>query len=198
MRIPRVWIFFGALFAACAGLIGAARAVSRLSPPAPVYLDTGPCDQPCWQGVQPGVTTLAELNSPATAAVIRRTPYLISRAATYGGETVLSFELNTRGTLTLGDMIRVWGPPEQVAYLGLDYSRMGTLTKPVLSVQLYFFGGLVVVQAFSRGEARRLSPDMRVYAITYYAPGEPAFPIGKTTGWHGLASVSRYRTIFEN
>jgi hypothetical protein len=198
MRIPRVWIFFGALFAACASLIGGARAVSRLAPPSAVYLDTGPCDQPCWQGIQPGVTTLAELNSPATAAMIRRTPYRISHAATYGGDRVMSFELNTQGKIALGDLMRVWGPPERVAYLGLDYSRMGTLNKPALSARLYFFEGLVVVQAFSLDTARRLSPDMGVYAITYYAPGEPAFPIGKTTGWHGLASVSRYRTIFEN
>lgn len=198
MRIPPVGIMFGLVFVTCASLLTGARVVSRLAPARPVYLETGSCSQPCWQGIRPGETTLDELNSPATIAVIRRTPYLISRAVTYGGDRVMNFELSTRGKITLGDLMCAWGPPDQVAYLGLDYSRRGASKTPVLSSQLYFFGGLVVVQVFSTEDARRLSPDMHIETITYYAPGEPVFPIGKTTGWHGLASVSRYRTIFEN
>ena len=196
--IQRIGTFIGLLLAACVLLINGARAVRHMSPPPPLYLDTGPCDQPCWQGIQPGITTTAAFNSPATAAIIRRTPYRINRAADYGGSRIMNFELSTSGRLTLGDVMREWGPPERIGYLGLDYSRMGTAREPAISAQFYFFDGLVVVQAFGPGVAPRLSPAMRVYAITYFAPGEPTYPIGKTTTWHGLASISRYRDIFEN
>jgi hypothetical protein len=196
--IQRIGTLIGLLMAASALLINGARAVGQNLPSSPLYLDTGPCDQPCWQGIQPGITTTAALNSPATTAIVRQTPYRINRAADYGGTRIMNFELSTLGKLTLGDVMRAWGPPERIGYLGLDYSRMGTAKEPVISAQFYFFDGLVVVQAFGSGAAPRLSPAMRVDSITYYAPGEPAYPLGKTATWHGLASVSRYRDIFEN
>jgi hypothetical protein len=196
--IQRIGTFIGLLLAAFVLLINGARAVSRMSPPPPLYLDTGPCDQPCWRGIEPGITTTAALNSPATTAIVRQTPYRINRAADYGGTRIMNFELSTLGKLTLGDVIRAWGPPERIGYLGLDYSRMGTANEPVITAEFYYFDGLVVVQAYGSGTAPRLSPAMHVDIITYYAPGEPAYPLGKTTTWHGLASVSRYRDIFEN
>jgi hypothetical protein len=194
----RFWMLIGLLFAVCVILVNGARMISRLWPPPSVYLDAGSCEQPCWQGIQPGVITTAAFDSPATTAVVLQTPYRINRAASYGGDRIMNFELSTRGQITLGEVIRVWGAPERIGYLGLDYSRMGTSREPAVSAQFYFFDGLVVVQAFGSGERPRLSPDMAVYAITYYAPGEPTYPIGKTARWHSLASISRYRTIFEN
>jgi hypothetical protein len=196
--MQRIGTFVGLLLTACVLLINGARAVGRVSPPPPLYLDTGPCDQPCWQGIQPGITTVAALENPATTDIIRHTPYRINRAADYGGSRIMNFDLSTSGKLTLGDVMRTWGPPERIGYLGLDYSRTGNTNEPAVSAEFYYFDGLVVVQAFGSGAAPRLSPEMRIDTITYYAPGEPAYPLGKTTTWHGLASVSRYREIFEN
>jgi hypothetical protein len=194
----RIWTLIGLLLAAFVLLINGARAVRRMIPPPPLYLDTGPCNQPCWQGIQPGITTVAALESSATTAIIRQTPYRINRAADYGGARIMNFDLSTSGKLTLGDVMRTWGPPDRIGYLGLDYSRMDSANRPAVSAEFFYFDGLIVVQAFGSGEAARLSPAMRVDTITYYAPGEPAYPLGKTTTWHGLASVSRYREIFEN
>jgi hypothetical protein len=194
----RIGTFIGLLVVMFVLLINGARAVRRMLPPAPLYLDTGPCNQPCWQGIQPGITTVAELENPATTAIVRRTPYRINRAADYGGPRIMNFDLSTSGRLTLGDVMRAWGPPERIGYLGLDYSRTVTGNKPAVSAEFYYFDGLVVVHAFGTGAEARLSPAMRVDTITYYAPGEPVYPLGKTTTWHGLASVSRYRDIFEN
>jgi hypothetical protein len=196
--IQRIGTYIGLLLAASTLLINGARAVPRVSQSPPLYLDTGPCEQPCWQGIQPGITTVAAFESPATTAIVRQTPYRINRATDYGGTRIMSFELSTLGKLTLGDVMRTWGPPERIGYLGLDYSRRGPANEPVITAEFYYFDGLVVVQVYGPEAAPRLSPAMLVDTITYYAPGEPAYPLGKTTTWHGLASVSRYRDIFEN
>jgi hypothetical protein len=176
------------LLAVCSGLVAAARAAGQMDPPAPTYLETGECDQPCWQGIQPGVSTREQFAQRA------RTVGLFSgRATDYGDGVAAMFELSTWGVLTLADLLRAFGPPDRVSCLGLDHTTMYPGLSLVISVQVYFADGLIVANAVRPDTWPYLSPDMQVRWIRYYAPGEPVYEIGDATPWYGFASVKRYR-----
>jgi hypothetical protein len=179
-------ILIGMVFALCLGGVVGARAAGRTAPHTPTYLDRGPCEQPCWHGLQPGTDYVDHFFYQVQAA----TPYT-SHTSDSGDGIVTMFELSTYGAITLGDVLREFGPPDRVGCLGLDRTTLfpGAFAT---AVRVYFAGGLVVVDAVHRGESLRVTPDMRVRSIRYYAPGEPAYPIGMTTPWHGFTSTSTF------
>jgi hypothetical protein len=172
------------LFVLCLGVVAGARAAGRVIPAPPTYLDSGPCEQPCWHGLQPGRDYMDHFFYQVQAA----TPYT-SHISDSGDGIVTVFELSTYGAITLGDVLREFGPPERVGCLGPDYTALYPGHKLVMAVRVYFAGGLVVVDAVRPDESPHLTPDMRVRSIRYYAPGEPAYPIGMTTPWHGFTST---------
>ena len=175
------------VFALCAGLVAGIRAIGQAIPPTPTYLQTGPCEQPCWQGLRPGRDTVDHF----LYQVKQSTPYN-GRTTDYGDGVAQMFELSTFGAITLADVIREFGTPERVGCLGPDHSSLYPGQQIVMAVQLYYAKGLVVVDAVRPDVYPRLTPDMRVRAVVYYAPGEPAYPIGATTRWHGFASTRTY------
>ncbi|MBN1202163.1 MAG: hypothetical protein JXJ20_09935 [Anaerolineae bacterium] len=175
----------GVLFLACTGLVVGGRAIGRSISPSPALLEPGDCEQPCWQGIQPGVSTREEF-----AQQVREVDLYSGRATDYGDSIAVMFELSTRGWLTLADVIREFGTPERVDCLAWGHSTAAQ--SPATSVRLYFAGGLIEVSAMRADDALRLSPDMRVRSIRYYAPGEPTYPVGKTSKWRGFGSVRVY------
>jgi hypothetical protein len=164
------------------------RAMGHMLPPPPTYLETGECEQPCWHGLRPGVDTINQFL------------FRVREASPYSGYTrdegdgvARMFELSTFGALTLADVIREFGPPERVGCLGLDHTTLYPARSLVMSADVYYGNGFVEVRLMRPDEVLRLSPDMQVRAIRYYAPGEePVYPIGESTGWRGFASTRVY------
>lgn len=175
------------VFVLVAGLVAGVRAIGQAIPSTPTYLQTGPCDQPCWQGLRPGRDYVDHF----LYQVKKSSPYS-GRTTDYGDGVAQMFELTTYGAITLADVIREFGTPERVGCLGPDHSSLYPGRRMVMAVQLYYAKGLVVVDAVRPDDYARLSPDMRVRAVLYYAPGEPTYPIGASTVWHGFASTRTY------
>ncbi|HVO70046.1 MAG TPA: hypothetical protein VMT24_08375 [Aggregatilineaceae bacterium] len=175
------------LFAVCLGAVTGARAAGRLIPETATYLDSGPCEQPCWHGLRPGRDYVDHFLYQVRAA----SPYT-SHTSDAGDGIVTMFELSTYGAITVADVLREFGSPERVGCLGLEHTTLYPGHTLAMAVQLYFAQGLVVVDALRPDESPRLTPDMRVRSIRYYAPGEPAYPIGMTTPWHGFTSTRAF------
>jgi len=186
----RWWIGVSLLFFLCTVLAAGARLVGQSMSAKPTYLDPGDCEQPCWLGVKPGISTREDFAITARTA----SPYT-GYVTDYGDGIAARFEISTYGMLTLGDVVREFGPPDQVSCLGYLY-RMGQNGQRIgfrTNAQLYFADGLIAVDAVRDDVLLRLSPDMQVRTIRYYAPGEPVYELGSTIPWHGFASTIKYR-----
>lgn len=176
------------LFAILTGCVAAARDIGH-DLHTPTYLEPGPdCAQPCWQGLQPGVHNVNQFFFYAREF----SPYSI-RTEDIGDGVATLVEVATFGALTLGDTVRTLGPPQRVGCLETDHTALFAGQNRATAVDLYWGDGLVVVRALSPGPAARLAPDMLVRSVRYYAPGEPLYEIGTTTGWHGFTTVPPYR-----
>lgn len=180
----------GVLLAVVITLITGARLIGRQTAPPPTYLAPGACAQPCWQGLRPGAVNLADLSARVSAT----TPYILGHTAAYDGVHVTAFSLFIDEQITLADVIREFGPPERVGCLAYtstkQYAGLNT------AAEVYYAGGLVVVDVVQTGDLLRLTPAMGVRAVSYYAPGEPAYRIGETTPWHGFATVPVYQSCY--
>lgn len=183
----RLWLLVGGLLVIWMILIAGARALARQTPLPPTYLDTGSCDQPCWGGFQPGGFTVAGVNSLGRDD--GPGPYYMTRIGNYGGRTVMNFEISTAGRLSLADVVNEFGAPERIECPGVGLSPG---SPPIITTRLYFFDGLVVAYALGPDDLPRVSPDMHVHSVTYYAPGEPAYRIGNSVPWLGFAAAQRY------
>ncbi|MBI5958595.1 MAG: hypothetical protein HY866_07670 [Chloroflexi bacterium] len=187
MIAPRLIFAILILTLISAGLVGGARLVGRSDPLPPTYLESGACDQPCWQGLQPGSDYIDHF----WYAVNQFSPYS-GHTSDYGDGIATMFELSTFGAITLGDVIREFGSPDRVGCFGADHSSLFPGQPMVMAVQVYFANGLVVADVVREEMFPQLVPEMRVRTVRYYAPGEPAYPIGETTAWHGFASTRRH------
>lgn len=180
--------FVVGLFIVCIALAAGARWLGRSGTPTPTFLETGACEQPCWQGLKPGVDTVDHF-----LYRVRSSSPFTGRTQDRGDAVVEMFELSVYGALTLADIVRAFGPPDRVSCLGLSHSALNSGQPVVTSAEVYYADGLVVVSLVRPDQDPRLSPDMRVRTIRYYAPGDPAYEIGTTTGWRGMGSSAVYR-----
>jgi hypothetical protein len=184
---PRLLGFIVLLVMISVALVAGARQIGRSDPLPPTYLESGACEQPCWHGLRPGIDYIDHFLNTAEQA----SPYS-ARTSDYGDGITKMFELSTYGAFTLGDTLRQFGAPDRVGCFGADHSSLFPGQPMVMAVQVYFAGGLVVADVVSPEMFPQLSPTMRVRAVRYYAPGEPTYPIGETTAWHGFASTRRH------
>ncbi len=122
---------------------------------------------------------------------IQFTPYL-GYATDYGDDIAMMFELTATESLRLADVIRVYGPPDHVGCFANDLTLHARQHPLTVVVSLYFAHGLIEVTATRSDTHPYLSPDMDIRSIRYYAPGEPAYPIGSTTKWRGFAAAPSY------
>lgn len=185
--IGRMAAVMGVLFAVCAGLAFGVHALGQEVAPSPTYLDTGFCDLPCWQGLRPGVDNINQFLWYAR----EHTPYSM-HTSDLGDGVATMVELSTFGAITLADVLREFGPPERVDCLDLTHTTLYPGQSLVATARVYFAEGLIVVDAVRPDREMRLSPDMQVRTIRYYAPGEPLYAIGATTVWRGFAGENRY------
>lgn len=164
------------------------------------YLYPGICEQPCWQGIQPGTRMerklydlIEELNYPyiGSARTIEQ-----DDPTTPGEDARIlqQFELGMRGDILLYDVLIAFGQPSNA---NLGYVATTTPLDPnqrqaVVGGTLYFGNGLVQVDVVRADMEWLFSPDMVVRRIRYFAPSPegPAMPIG-TPHWHGFGR--RYR-----
>lgn len=170
-----------------AALITGARAIGHMQDQPPLYLETGDCAQPCWQGFQPG----PGLQANALLTRIMEVPYSVGRISEYRGGYISMFEIYPGGNLTLADILRAWGPPERVGCMQLSGGKVSRTLG-----SLYYFDGLVAARLASPEHDLRLSPGMAVSALQYYQPGDPVYAIGETVDWRGLAGVPMYPTCY--
>jgi hypothetical protein len=181
----RLIIFTLTLIAFCMFLIAGARAIGQTQDPPPTNLATGDCDQPCWQGLQPGV----HLRGERVLERVQSSPFNLVQSVGYSGYVAM-FEIRTNDDLILADVLHEFGAPERVACLQPYRFRWqgvgGTHT------QLYYGGGAVVVTVEHPEIALHLSPDMTVWSIQYFRPGDSHYPPGEPTDWRGLTGIPVY------
>jgi hypothetical protein len=169
--------------------------VQESQPLRETYLYSGTCEQPCWQGIQPGTRMerrlydlIEYLNYPYVASA--RT--IEEDDPTTDGEdprVLQQFELGMRGDILLYDVIIAMGQPSNA---NLGYVATTTPLDPnqrqsLVGGTLYFGNGLVQVDVVRADREWLFSPDMVVRRIRYFAPNPegPAMPIG-TPRWHGF------------
>jgi hypothetical protein len=107
------------------------------------------------------------------------------------GDYLELFTLHTFGSgLTAGEVVRAFGPPDEVSCVN-DIAA-GTLpggkTQAAKGANLYFADRQVEVTLVLSDTAGRLTPDMQVYAVCYYA--RPL--VAQTVPWRGFASLSAF------
>lgn len=188
MIIRRTLIAVLALWTLAAVLIAGMRALGQTEPLPVTFLDTGPdCEQPCWQGIQPGIST-----RDAFLQASREIGPYGGIATDYGDGIAASFELSTHGAITLADLIEAFGTPARVGCIHLARTTLVPGPGLVTSTRLYFADGWIVAEALGNGLTYALSPGMRIRHVTYYAPGEPIHPLGETSPWRGFATAPVY------
>jgi len=175
-----------AVFVTCAAFTLIAHEIGQTSELPPTYLDTGGCDQPCWQGLRPGITRIDEF----LQRVDERSPY--SGRGTDRGGPLEMMELSTYGVLRLADVLLDWGEPEQISCLRWESMGSAPVAHAGLVVKLYNAGGVVEVEAIGDDLSQRVWPGMLVRAVRYAAPGEPLYEIGTTSAWRGFAWFNPY------
>lgn len=205
----RPWVFLP-LPLVLSALILAALKIGEGLPRLPTYLEGEGCPQPCWQGLQPGITTREEAMAHMVASGLvipdsfeRLTDGAITQlewetryAPTYDvlarfrDDQLMRLTLSVEGGLRLGDLFQVVGAPSHVLLCqrtapGFNYQR-------AVSATLYFLDGAVEVWAYQPNSGRwRVTPDMLVYQITYRVrpnDGESWVPLGVAT-WHGFGGA---------
>lgn len=182
----RIGIGIGVVVAVLAGLIAGAREIGQRAPLPLTYLEPGPCDLPCWQGIRPGVDTAAQLE-----AQVAHVPFIVWHNQNNLANVVTRFSARMGGKITLAEAVRALGPPERVGCPRVVYPSLRT--RPAVTwVDLYFAGGLIAVHVQASDGRLRVAPGMRVNNVEYYAPGDPVYEIGQTSVWQGFASAQRY------
>lgn len=203
-RMP--WLFLSLIIPLTLLIMLADRAGGALPQP-PLYLDQGRCAQPCWQGLQPGTTRLADaLDLVQQLALFNAETLVVSAAeqvttlrwetrpfpsydvqARFRGDVLLRLDLNVDGLVLLGDVLALFGEPSHVALCpriaaSFNYRR-------AISATLYFYDGALEVWAYLPNTDRwQVRPDMRVLQLTYRTappPDEPWLPLG-AAAWHGF------------
>jgi hypothetical protein len=195
-----------------AGLLAARLVGSTRSLQAKMLLDSGQCEQPCWHGIRPGETTLAEaeaalregnivsIYSPHSAMIlrwaIRSDPPWRGSAFRFNAEraddTITFVELNPPlAAMRLGDAIAIFGEPLISTLCWRFDSVPGDVAQPFLAAHLYFQGNVEVL-AYNPVDPRgkRYTPDMAIWQVIYDYPSiEPPYRFDAPR-WRGFTWAS--------
>ena len=190
----------------------AARVVGALSGlQATALLAAGECDQPCWQGIQPGHTTLAEAEAAlrVSSVVNVSSPHsdLMLRWASLANPVWRgsAFRMNPKRTdeaitfvelkppqdaFHLGDAITIFGEPVVSTLCWRFDAVPGNVQHPFLAAHVYFPGNIEVL-AYNPLDprAKRYVPDMAIWSIIYdYPASEPPYRFDAPR-WRGFTSA---------
>jgi hypothetical protein len=192
-------------------LLSAARWLGGVDDPpvAVAMLDTGPCAQPCWQGIQPGKTTLdqvAEIVGVRGASTGHSIHSLYSNELcwkmsaaphwrgcarrqwdTNPGTSIKSIELEPpAATLRLGDLVMILGEP--VASRLCLVPRKRSSPEQQIMAHVYFRHNIFVLADNPlQPNEPRLDPAMAVRWIFYYAPSAPLYD-DSVPPWRGFSA----------
>lgn len=186
--------------------VAGARAIGTQDKPSVVaILDSGDCPQPCWQGIQPGKTTLREARTLVAsgsmwgAASYDSNGRLTWEMASPGGwrsiatgsryssrSTIQTIELiPPRGAVKLGDIVTNFDNPLRMRYC--DRNRTPD------HIHLFFDGSVEVIAINTEGNAiDRLDPDLLIRSIRYHSPGTANSY--NAVDWEGFVSKENVET----
>lgn len=154
-------------------------------------MDVGQCEQPCWNGIRPGQTTIDQVQAifradPALAAspgvaqfdnercwnMASGSPFPLWRVCTvfwYAADHTISLVRLTppQEAFQLGDAIALFGPPV-ASTLCWWYTRLPNMPGQVLRARVYFRDN-IEVWAYSQRQPMSflLDPTMAVYLVNY-------------------------------
>ncbi len=177
-------------------------------PQAASMLDTGPCAQPCWHGIQPGKDTLDSatdlLREPTVIFTKSVSPlytnelcWITAAAPVWHGCFHRQWDANPgtpinmlelgppAGVLRLGDAITLFGEPV-ASQLCRTWRGLHSDLEVVAHI---YFKGNIVVMAYNpeRPSEARLDPDMEVRLMFYYQAQKPAVD-DELPPWHGFGT----------
>jgi hypothetical protein len=177
----------------CLGLIAGARAIGRSHAAPETYLAPGDCSQPCWQGMRPGGVNAETLHQYISLIGHFKLGWSDGNdEGSYDDGVARRFSLYPQDSLTFGDALRVFGPPEVTYCLRVRESATGWTS----AAEVRFASGTVqMVVENERGAY--MSPDMRIVAINYYWPyWALSNPDPQITAWRGFAGTSVYACTY--
>jgi hypothetical protein len=171
--------------------------------PLATILDAGNCSQPCWHGIQPGRTTLAEAR-----ALLRNDP--VWGNATYDSNGRLTWEMADtpgwrgsatgsryaetrtiqsidlippRGAVRLGDIVTLMDSPRRLRFCDRSSSD---------HIHLFFEDNMEVIAVRPEGgPIDQIAPDLVIRSIRYYS--SDASGIYNAFDWQGFVS----KTVME-
>lgn len=151
---------------------------------AETYLDPEGCSLPCWRGIQPGSDNTLEFKQE----IKQTNRYEGSLRYSADEVTISVIRLDTWGDITVGDVFLAFGEPSHVLLRNTASTGFsGVQRQQFVGAWLYYGDGLVRVEAIREDNIWRLSPDMTVLRIQYFAPSSEGgiIPIGAPE-WHGF------------
>ncbi len=178
---PACWLVL-TICVACMSA-AAARGIGSLYSDTDTYLAPGNCSQPCWHGIRPGTPIIGPIETQWTRTAQYSARFILGA----DNSTIREIQLITHGNLHLGDVVQAWGAPSHVQ---LHYVAATSQNKLVLVGALLYFGdGLIEVDAIREDNVWRLSPNMIVRQIRYFAPNAlgAIIPLN-TPPWQGFRS----------
>jgi hypothetical protein len=190
------------------GLIGVRVVGWWVGPPAAVVmLDPGACKQPCWHGIQPGRTVMAQI-SKILSAELAQSPNLhpsfdasqlcwdtasdpawhgcVQRHWSTDWTTPVASLVLEPHALRLGDAIVLFGEP--IASRLCQVARGQVAPNPQVVAHIFFKGNIYVMASRSGGSTeRRFDPNMVVNWVFYYSAIEPLTD-PSTPRWLGFST----------
>ena len=188
-------------------MVGATNGLQATS-----LLAAGECEQPCWQGIQPGRTTLTEaeatlrvnnvvnVSSPHSDLMLRWSslgdPIWQGSAfrvnAKAADESITFVVLKPpQDAFNLGDAITIFGDPIVSTLCWRFDAVPGNVQHPFLAAHVYFPGNIEVL-AYNPLDPRdkRYVPGMAIWSIMYdYPANEPPYRFDAPR-WQGFTAAS--------
>lgn len=140
------------------------------------------CQQPCWQGIQPGITITEDKTQ------LPESTYFSVNYYTSESGLVRDISLYGLQSIRLGDLLLIWGPPSHIVPYRtlLPHSNLDTAELYFgTGYEIYFHDSLVVVSTVAAKGP--ITPDHRIQAIHYYQPSEYGPPRRlNSPAWRGF------------
>ena len=212
----RLSIYTTAIIGSLALLLVTVRVVGGLMPtPTVTTIAAGQCDQPCWNGIRPGETTIAQASelfsanpmlsaNPGSAQfdnercwdMAATSPLSAWRACTvywYASDNKISLLRLTppQGKFQLGDVLALFGDPLASTLCWWD-ARLPNMPSQFLRARLYFKNNIEVwAYSLRQPTSFLFDPGMVVYTVNYHytqadLPFLPDAPL-----WHGFKRYAR-------
>lgn len=184
----------GIIFAMCLLLIQLARGSGERLKPLPTFLEHQDCSLPCWQGVRPGESSMADFWQ-TLEAVRAQGGWMYSgfpSGLDESGASMTEFKLTLVPSqqIRLGDVLFAYGAPQALRVVqSRPPSRSRHLTT---EAYLYWAEGHVQIIATQPDSRPGLTPDMWIRDIRMIAPSQEPLTLPGAQPWRGFGSALGY------